>query len=46
MELAAAARGDALAALAADPDLDLAHHLLGRWHSEMAQVHPCGKQNL
>lgn len=40
VELAAAARRDALAALEADPESDLAYHLLGRWHYEMAQV-PC-----
>lgn len=38
VELAAAAAEDTEAALAADPHNDLAHHLLGRWHTEMAQV--------
>lgn len=38
VKLAADAQQDALAALAADPDNDLAHHLLGRWHFEMSQV--------
>ena len=38
VELAAAARRNAIAALEADPDSDLAYHLLGRWHSEMAQA--------
>eukprot|EP00208_Stichococcus_sp_RCC1054_P007498 CAMPEP_0206135816 /NCGR_PEP_ID=MMETSP1473-20131121/1081_1 /ASSEMBLY_ACC=CAM_ASM_001109 /TAXON_ID=1461547 /ORGANISM="Stichococcus sp, Strain RCC1054" /LENGTH=413 /DNA_ID=CAMNT_0053527929 /DNA_START=227 /DNA_END=1469 /DNA_ORIENTATION=+ len=38
VELAAAARRDALAALEADPESDLAYHLLGRWHYEMAQL--------
>jgi hypothetical protein len=38
VELAAGAAEDTHAALAADPENDLAHHLLGRWHTEMAQV--------
>lgn len=38
VKLAAEAQQDALAALAADPDNDLAHHLLGRWHFEMSQL--------
>lgn len=38
VELAAAAAEDTEAALAADPHNDLAHHLLGRWHTEMAQL--------
>jgi len=38
VELAASARKDTEAALAADPENDLAHHLMGRWHTEMAQV--------
>ncbi|KAL6773890.1 hypothetical protein ACKKBG_A22925 [Auxenochlorella protothecoides x Auxenochlorella symbiontica] len=38
--LAAAAQAAAGAALAADPDNDHAHHLLGRWHYEMARVNP------
>lgn len=38
VKLAAAAQQDALAALAADPNNDLAYHLLGRWHFEMAQL--------
>jgi hypothetical protein len=38
VELAAGAAEDTQAALAADPENDLAHHLLGRWHTEMAQV--------
>ena len=38
VELAAGAAEDTQAALAADPENDLAYHLLGRWHTEMAQV--------
>ena len=38
MELAAEARKATEAALAADSGSDLAHHLMGRWHTEMAQV--------
>jgi tetratricopeptide (TPR) repeat protein len=36
--LAAEAQAAARAALAADPESDLAHHLIGRWHYEMARV--------
>ena len=36
--LAKDAREDAYTALACDQCSDLAHHLLGRWHFEMAQV--------
>ena len=36
--LAKDARQDAYTALACDQCSDLAHHLLGRWHYEMAQV--------
>ena len=39
--LAKDSREDANTALACDERSDLAHHLLGRWHFEMAQVPPC-----
>ena len=41
VELAREARQAAYRALACDEDSDLAHHVLGRWHSEMAQVTTC-----
>ena len=40
VELAREARQDAYKALACDQSSDLAHHVLGRWHCEMAEVHP------
>ena len=38
VRLAKEAREEAAAALALDPKSDLAYHLLGRWHYEMAQL--------
>ena len=37
-QLASEARQDAAVALECDEQSDLAHHLVGRWHTEMAQV--------
>lgn len=36
--LAAAAAEDAKTALALEPKNDYAHHLMGRWHYEMASI--------
>ena len=36
--LAVQARADAVASVAKSPDSDLAHHLMGRWHWEMART--------
>lgn len=38
VQLARQAQDDVKRALALDPSSDLAHHLLGRWHYEMASV--------
>ena len=38
LELAREARRDAYTALSFDENSDLAYHVLGRWHTEMAQV--------
>ena len=38
VRLAAEARAAAVTALALDPGNDLAHHLMGRWHYEMAGI--------
>lgn len=38
MHLAKEAREAAVKALELEPDNDLAHHLMGRWHFEMAQI--------
>ena len=38
VSLAHDARQEAVIALAAEPSNDLAHHLMGRWHSEMANL--------
>ena len=36
--LAASARADAVAAVTKAPDCDVAHHLIARWHFEMARL--------
>ena len=36
--LAKQAQDDVVTALSLDPSNDLAHHLMGRWHYEMAQL--------
>lgn len=41
VELAREARRDANMALSVDENSDLAHHVMGRWHTEMAQVCGC-----
>ena len=46
VELAREARQAAYTALACDQHSDLAHHVLGRWHAEMAQVLPDRVQGL
>lgn len=38
VSLAHDARQEAVTALALEPGNDLAHHLMGRWHSEMASL--------
>ncbi|KAK9814776.1 hypothetical protein WJX72_011282 [[Myrmecia] bisecta] len=38
VKLASEARQEAVTALEKDPTSDLAHHLMGRWHWEMAQL--------
>lgn len=38
VRLAKEAQSDAYTALATDPNSDLAHHLMGRWHYEMANI--------
>ncbi len=38
VRLAHDARAEAVTALALEPSNDLAHHLMGRWHSEMANL--------
>jgi hypothetical protein len=38
VRLAKEAQEAARTALALDPGNDLAHHLMGRWHFEMAQI--------
>lgn len=38
VRLAHDARQEAVIALAVEPSNDLAHHLMGRWHSEMANL--------
>ncbi len=38
MRLAKEAREEAVLALELEPSNDLAHHLMGRWHYEMAQL--------
>ena len=38
VSLAHDARQEAVIALAVEPSNDLAHHLMGRWHSEMANL--------
>ncbi|KAG1657538.1 hypothetical protein FOA52_005424 [Chlamydomonas sp. UWO 241] len=40
VNLARDAADDAATALRLDPSSDLAHHLMGRWHYEMAQLGP------
>jgi len=40
VQLARDAADDAAEALRLDPHSDLAHHLMGRWHFEMAQLGP------
>lgn len=38
VSLARDARQEAVTALALEPSSDLAHHLMGRWHTEMANL--------
>lgn len=38
VRLAKEAQEAARTALSLEPDNDLAHHLMGRWHFEMAQI--------